>query len=484
MKIKVPKFLKRKRNIWIIAILVVIVLVGFWFFTRSKAPGNIQTDTVLRQNLEETVLATGQVISITDLDLSFQASGTVSRVYVKEGDHVSAGQTLVSLDQSIALANLTSAKGSLAQAQASYDKYLTGVTNEVSLNSAYQNGLNAVSDAYLKSDNALSAATALQNTYFVGFDGDARQAKIQIESSIASLKIAFDKARISGIRIDIDSAVSAALYSLNTVSDGLKVIRETLDEPFYYGRIPDAEKTAIDTQRTYINTALTNVIAYQQAIYAAKTGSIQSQADIDLALAQILSAQGQVDSANATLNNLVVRAPSSGTITEVDAKVGEFASATTRAVVLQDVDSLYAQANVSEANIASLVVGQDVDYTFDALGPDEHFNGKILNINPASTVNSGVVNYQIKGSLEDVPDIKPGMTANMTILVAKKDNTLAVPSTAVINKNNKKYVRVIDDLKNLTYHEVEIKSGLQADGGLIEILSGLREGQTIITYMK
>jgi len=61
---------------------------------------------------------------------------------------------------------------------------------------------------------------------------------------------------------------------------------------------------------------------------------------------------------------------------------------------------------------------------------------------------------------------------------------LAVSSTAVINKNNKKYVRVVDDAKKLTYHEVEVQTGLQADGGLIEILSGLNEGQQIITYIK
>ena len=76
------------------------------------------------------------------------------------------------------------------------------------------------------------------------------------------------------------------------------------------------------------------------------------------------------------------------------------------------------------------------------------------------------------------------MTANMTILVAKKDNALSVPSTAVINKTDGQYVRVIDDAKKLTYHEVKVQVGLQADGGLVEILSGLKNGQEIVTYVK
>jgi HlyD family secretion protein len=153
-------------------------------------------------------------------------------------------------------------------------------------------------------------------------------------------------------------------------------------------------------------------------------------------------------------------------------------------MILQDISSLHTESDVSEANIASLKVGQTIDYTFDALGPDKHFTGTVLTIDPASTVISGVVNYSIKGGLENIPEVKPGMTVNMTIVVAKKDNVLAVPSLAVINKNNKKYIRVITDSKLKTFSEVEVKTGLQADGGLIEILSGISDGQEVVTYLK
>jgi len=107
-----------------------------------------------------------------------------------------------------------------------------------------------------------------------------------------------------------------------------------------------------------------------------------------------------------------------------------------------------------------------------------------MTINPASTVISGVVDYKVTGSLDNVPGIKPGMTANMTIIVAKRDNALAVPSTAIVNKNNKQYVRVIDDSKKKTYHDVEVKTGLEADGGMVEIVSGISQGQEIVTYIK
>jgi multidrug efflux pump subunit AcrA (membrane-fusion protein) len=108
----------------------------------------------------------------------------------------------------------------------------------------------------------------------------------------------------------------------------------------------------------------------------------------------------------------------------------------------------------------------------------------VLTVNPASTVVSGVVNYKVTGSLEKIPEVKPGMTANMTIKVAEKKNVLVVPSGAIINKNGKHIVKVINDSKKKTFTEVEVEVGLSADGGLTEIISGLKDGQEVVTYMK
>ena len=134
--------------------------------------------------------------------------------------------------------------------------------------------------------------------------------------------------------------------------------------------------------------------------------------------------------------------------------------------------------------VASLKIDQPVDYTFDALGPDQHFTGQILTIDPASTVISGVVNYLVKASLPSILEIKPGMTVNMTVLVDTRGNALAVSSSAIINQNGEQYVRVIDDPKTKTYHQVKVLTGLQADGGLVEILDGLNNGQEVVTLIK
>ncbi len=95
-----------------------------------------------------------------------------------------------------------------------------------------------------------------------------------------------------------------------------------------------------------------------------------------------------------------------------------------------------------------------------------------------------MVNYKVTGSLEKIPGIKPGMTSNMTILVAQKPAVLVAPSSSVINQNGKKFVRVVNDPKTKTFSQVEVVVGLEGDGGDVEIVSGLTEGQEVVTFIK
>ena len=479
------RFLTKKRVIWGSLILVVGILILSNVFGRGKGPGNIQTDTVKRQDLVQTVLATGQVVSNTDLNLSFQGSGVVRQVLVKEGSRVATGQTLAVLDQAAARATLTSAQGSLAQAKANYDKVVAGASNEdvqvskaavaaaqTTLANAYSAMLNSGLAAIPGSSNSSAGTIAITGTYTGQNQG---QYTITIYGSSYNLK---------GIDSDYENITRGVPIALGT--HGLYATFSST------GTFNNGDAWTVSIPNTQASTYLANYNAYQaaqsalaqaQAALALKQAAARPQ-DVEAAQAAMLSAQGQVDSAQATLNNTVLRAPSDGTITQVDIKVGELGTALQEVMILQDVQHLHVEANVSEADIASLAVGQSVDYTFDALGPDRHFGGKVQIVNPASTVISGVVNYKVTASVDEVPDVKPGMTANMTVMAAQKKGALAVPSNAVVNHDQKKFVRVIDDPQKKTYHEVEVQTGLNADGGLIEILSGLSEGQEIVTDIR
>ncbi len=526
MIMRIKTFLMQKRVIWTIVILVVVF--GGWFllFGRGGLASGIQTGVVQRQDLQKTVLTTGQVVSSTDLDLSFQTTGVVESLNVAEGDKVYAGQVLATLDQSNALASLHSAQGSLASAKANYEKILAAATPQdvavsqaavevasTTLLNAKQDLLNELSLAQSSANTTVLSAT---NNLFSNPQSSSPQFGIagtvqtnqQLVSNVNNERVTINSILpiwqtevVSVSNDNVDKVVSDSLSYLSNVSNYLADVINILSS---YTQLTSsgsqtiltADQTAVTSAKTTIDSLSTTLINESQAVRSAQSSLDSANAvlslkqaparteDLDIAQAQVLSAQGQVDLAQANLNNTVLRAPTNGTITQVDVKLGEQAQALKEVMILQDVGNLHTEADVSEADIASVAVGQSIDNTFDALGPNQHFTSKVLTVNPASVVISGVVDYKVTGSLNNIPDVKPGMTANMTILVASTTNVLAVPSSAIINQSNGQYVKVIDDSKKNTYHLVEVKTGLEADGGLTEIISGLSEGQKIVTYMK
>lgn len=523
MRIKI--FFTRKKIIWTCVILAFIFC--FWFLFGGKSGSStIQIGTVARQDIVKTVLTTGQVVSAVDLDLSLQSSGVVRQVLVNEGDAVSAGETLVVLDQSTALANVESAKGSLAQAQANYDKILAAATpadiavsqanvdiSSTALENAKQNLIRDLGTAYSSVNSAVLSNTnglfsnPQSNSPQFGVPGTV-QTNSQLVSTVNNDKVSVNSAltqwqsEISTLsESNSDQVVTDSLGYITTTRNYLTDLLNVLTS---YIQITSGGsqttlstyQTAVASAKTAVDSAYTTITNDNQAIKSAVSSLDQAMAslalkqaparpeDVDIAEAQVLSADGALHSAEAALNNTVLVAPASGTITQVDIKIGEQAVAGKEVMKLLNINELHAEALVSESDIASVTVGQSIDNTFDGLGPDQHFTTTVLTVNPASIVTSGVVNYKVTGSLEKIPGVKPGMTDNMTIMVAQKKAVLAVPSSAVVNKNGGHFVKVVDDPKAKTYHEASVQIGLEADGGLTEITSGLSEGQSIVTYIK
>ncbi len=474
---RIKTFFTKKKIIWTVVILL-LLLVGWLIFRPKTDTSGIQTGIVQQQDVEKTVLATGQVVSATDLSLSLQSSGVVKNVFVKEGDVVFAGQTLIELDTRDLLAQLHSAQASLtiAKQQASSSKNnVVNVTAQQDLlvKNAYTNFLNSTLEA-VPSDNTQNyQAPIISGNYTLGKEG------------IINLHFYYSYGGIS--------------FTASGLTNGSGMMNSITSQPIGdSGLYIKSASTQIDTADWVIEIPnkkaanyLTNYNAYQSVLETRTKTIADAEANLtstndssSIADAQIAQAEANIESIMVKIENAKIVAPSNGTITQVDIKVGEFAQASKEVMKLLNVGELHTEALVSEADIATVAIGQSIDNTFDALGPDKHFTTKVLTVNPASTVVSGVVNYKVTGSLEKIPEVKPGMTANMTIKVAEKKNVLVVPSSSILNKNGQHFVRVINDPKKKTYNEVEVQTGLEADGGLVEIISGLSVGEEIVTYLK
>lgn len=474
---KIKTFFTKKKIIWTVVIL--LVLFGGWLVFGNKSnAGNIQTGLVKQQNIEKTVLATGQVVSSTDLNLSWQSSGVVKKVLVKEGDVVYTGQLLAEQDVSDLVAQLHNAQAGLviAEQHASSSKNnLANVTAEqnILVANAHRTLLNSTPAAEMVGNDYGTDAPTVSGTYICDKEGTY---VLNTYSSAGGVSVNYSGLE-QGSLLLTDILRPMGSCGLFLSFDKTKTL-----QPGIEFKIDVPNKNAPNYNLNYNS--------YQLALQTRDTAIANAEASVgtadssSVADAQIAQAQASVDRISIQIQNARIIAPSSGTITQVDIKVGELAQTSKEAMKLLNVGELHTEALVSEADIASVAVGQSIDNTFDALGPDKHFTTTVLTVNPASTVISGVVNYKVTGSLEKISEVKPGMTANMTIKVAEKKNVLVVPSSAIVNKNGLHIVRVINDSKKKTYTEVEVKTGLEADGGLVEITGGLSEGKEIVIYLK
>ena len=76
------------------------------------------------------------------------------------------------------------------------------------------------------------------------------------------------------------------------------------------------------------------------------------------------------------------------------------------------------------------------------------------------------------------------MTANLKIIVNSKKDTLMIPKRSVVDKDGKVYVRVVTDEKKKSYEEQAVTLGIEGDGGVVEVVSGLKQGQKVISDKK
>jgi RND family efflux transporter MFP subunit len=528
MKLKIKKINFKSKWFWIIAVVVVVLIIVL--IPKGSTAPSYETTKVEKGNIVQTVDATGKIESADKISLNFQTSGNISKISVKEGDNVKTGQLLANL----ALPELDTA---VAQAQASLDQKLAGSTNEQidiaqkqldsakvayekaqsslndivnlgenSLNSKYNYALVSLNDTYLKIYNTDSSITSIRDSYFNGSDqeGLAVQNAVtyKIGAGMKDAKNAINLAK-SDDRQSIDASISSVISSLNKVYDGLNEIRDICDNGSYMSNVPDSVRTSIDSQKSIISGAKTSMVNLQNEISSLK---VQNEKDKNTASAAIDSAKANMDIQEANLKSIkagprdvdvvyyqaalnqakanrakaFLYAPIAGIVSKVNKSAGELVSMGDVAVEIMS-PHYEIKIDIPETDVVKVKISDEVQITFDALGSDVKFKGKVMTIEPASTEIQDVVYYKVRISLEDNGDnrVKAGMTANVLINTDKKDDVLYIPYRAVLSdvKAGRKYVKV---LKDGQVSEKDIVLGIKADGGLVEILSGLEMGEEIV----
>ncbi len=212
------------------------------------------------------------------------------------------------------------------------------------------------------------------------------------------------------------------------------------------------------------------------------------QVDIEYYQAQVNQAQAALDLALVNLEDYIIRAPTDGKVVFVNYNVGEqfgvgLTTAETKPVItILGKGDFEIEVDVPESEIVKINIGNPAMITLDAYSDEVKFAGNVVFVDLAETNIQDVIYYKVAVNLEPTDkEIKSGMTANVDILTKEKQDVLYVPIRAVKEDNEgNKYVEI---LSFGGPKKVEVKTGLRGDQG-IEIISGLSEGQEVITYKR
>ena len=208
-----------------------------------------------------------------------------------------------------------------------------------------------------------------------------------------------------------------------------------------------------------------------------------SSEEISAQEAKVKSAEANVKNYEAEMAKAFIKSPIDGIITKKDIKIGETISSNQLVISIISKSNFEIEANVPEADISKIKIGDPAGLTLDAYSNEIIFQAKVIAVEPAETIIEGVPTY--KTTLQFIGEdgrIKSGMTADINILTAKKENVIAVPQRAIAIKNNEKFVKVMSSEKEIK--EVKVETGLRGSDGNIEIISGINEGDKVIIFVK
>lgn len=434
---------KKKKYLFFGIPLILILL----FFVLGKGKNSSESYVVNKTDVVQSAILSGKVMTSDRADLGFATTGRVNQIFVKNNQSVAKGQILAQLEIGDLLADLKIKQANLRQENTEIEStYRTLLTEGLEL---------------VPSSNTYDVEPPTVSGIYDGLEG---QYKVTIKRKNITLP-----------------DFTLLTFNLEKTEE---VIEEEGSTPLgtkgLYISFPDADISEYQDTTWYLDipnksssSYLSNLNSYNEAKNdydkAVKNEGVDSVA------------QAEIQKINAEIRKNTIYAPFKGVVTNIEKEVGENASTGERVISILGEDKLEVVLEVSELDVSRLTPGASIKITLDAFS-GEDFSGILKTINSRETEIDGVPVYEAFVELEPDPRIKTGMSANGTIVLVTKNDVLAIPNYFIKKIDNRNIVEVVDERGNIT--EREVVEGLLGTDSMVEIISGLNEGEKIISTSK
>lgn len=404
--------------------LALVAILGFSGQSNPKDKAPLQTVSVTRGDIVKSVATTGRVVPNFEVEIKGKASGKIIQLPYDVSDTVKEGELLVRLDPIDESRQVSQASASLAGVESRM------VQTRLNLQVAQQN----------LATNIARARADLHAAEMRAREAEAK--KVRLEELIKSRYISQEE---------------------------------------YETGLADAAQgqSALENARVRLQELQTQEIALKA----------QAQ-DLNIAAAEAQGQRVALASSQQRLSETQIYAPISGVITSRQGQIGQIVSSGisnvsggTTIMTLADLSRIFVLASVDESDIGQVHENQPVTITVDAY-PGKTFAGKVLRISPKGVEESNVVTFEVKIEVLDPNNqlLKPEMTANVEILIDRKENVLTLPLEAIITHNDQSFVRVLDTSSQKP-KRIRVTTGL-TNGSKVEIIRGLKAGDKVLIGQK
>jgi HlyD family secretion protein len=301
---------------------------------------------------------------------------------------------------------------------------------------------------------------------------DQQEIVAQVEAQRAQLAAA--EANVATYEANIEQD------KVNAAAPDLPMYKATLDRSLQMQKEGIVSRQALDDANKDYLAALT------------RRDSAKAQIGVDAA--KLKQAKAQVQQSQASLKQLeeqlsytTITAPMDGVVLSRDVEIGDAVSSilvlgSTATLVMTegDINQVYVQGKVDEADIAHVYMGQTARIKVESFR-DRLFNGKVTKIAPLGVEKDNVTTFEVRVSIDNPGgELKANMTANAEIMLDEHKGVLTVPENAVnYDAQKNAFVQIPDKNQKDGTRKLAVKVGL-SNGSVTEIVSGLKEGEQVV----
>ena len=470
---------------------------------QAAAAVSYQEAAVEARDITRSLTASGTLEPADSYTVSTLVDGEILSDTFEEGDLVEKGQLLYTLDSSDASSALTQSRNSYTQAQNNYDqavkhKYptadMSGTVSEVYV----RNGdtvnagtalLKIVGHNSIYIDFMFSYADSgdfyvgQSATIFInGFAGTLQGTVQQVsQSSTASGNAAGSGRELTTVRVKAanpglvteDYTASAVIGSYSSYgSASVKVSESSTVTAETSGKVSGLNLLAGDT------------VSKGDRVCTITGDSVDNA--IENARISVSNAGSSLENAQDRLSDYEVTAPISGTVVTKSAKAGDKIEGGSSGTLCTIYDLTYLEMtmNIDELDISDVAVGQTVEVTADAV-EGKTYTGVVTRVSVAGVTSGGITAYPVTVRIDETDGLLPGMNVDAEIVIEESRDTLAIPcgalnrgDTVLITAGSPGAVNALDQEAPEGYVYVEVETGV-SDGSYIEVTSGLQEGDTV-----